>query len=332
MLFELSLIPTLALILKWGYQPERLQAGYYIILYTICASLPLLAILNIIYQESGSLRLNNSYTHSSCLVSIAFFTAFLVKLPTWGTHLWLPKAHVEAPVAGSMILAGILLKLGGYGLMKFTYITKSCNNFTLFIIASSLWGSLLVSLVCINSIDIKKLIAYSSVVHMNLLILGLFSKRMIGMKGAIIMIISHGISSPGIFAIANFNYIKTKTRNILLHNSLAPTQPPIMLAWFLLLAANIAAPPSLNLAREVLITMAILKITFFSAIPLAFITFFSAAYNLYMYSSQQGKTQSLPHQKTNSCEFLTAIIQSTLCYVLILAIPLWIWANHNFDC
>lgn len=233
-IFELSLIPTLALILKWGYQPERLQAGYYIMLYTICASLPLLAIVNMIYQSSGSLRLNKTHIlrgFNSYLVRAAFFTAFMVKLPTWGTHLWLPKAHVEAPVRGSIILAGVLLKLGGYGLMKFVFLTKTINNnLTLFLISTSLWGALLISIVCINSIDIKKLIAYSSVVHINLLILGVLSKSSIGVKGAMLMIISHGIRSPGIFAIANFNYLKTKTRNILMHKRISASQPPMTLA------------------------------------------------------------------------------------------------------
>lgn len=122
-LFEASLFPTLYLILKWGYQPERVQAGMYFLIYTICASLPLLFSVLVVGGETFNFSLENKYpffgvVDVDLLLSLGLVMAFLVKIPMWGVHLWLPKAHVEAPVRGSMILAGVLLKLGGYGLIK----------------------------------------------------------------------------------------------------------------------------------------------------------------------------------------------------------------------
>lgn len=328
MTFELSLLPTIILILKWGSQPERLQATMYFILYTICASLPLIYILFQLYLNNISFTINpnypiNSITQMNYLICICIVTAFLVKLPIWGVHLWLPKAHVEAPLRGSIILAGILLKLGGYGLLKFTelmYKTQS-PRFNL-IFAINLWGAMLIGFVCISSIDIKVLIAYSSVIHINLLVLGVIRQSIIGIIGAILIIISHGIRSPGIFTIANRNYEKTKSRNILLNKSIRITQPNIIIIWFLLISANMAAPPSLNLAREILISISVLKISFIFAIPLRLITILGGVYNLYIYSAQLGNNSNkiIPFTADSSINYIIYISQAFICYFVILLI------------
>jgi len=168
--FEASLIPTLLLIIGWGYQPERIQAGTYIILYTVAASLPLLLLLLKSISEVGSsnilLMQDRAYTVPGGLV-IFLLIAFLVKLPIYRVHLWLPKAHVEAPLVGSMILAGILLKLGGYGLYLMSFIFSSSYKYCVIylIISTRVWGGLVVTFMCLRQIDIKALVAYSSVRH-----------------------------------------------------------------------------------------------------------------------------------------------------------------------
>jgi len=180
--FETSLIPTLLLIIIWGYQPERLQAGTYLILYTISASLPLLISLLILINHNGHLNINLLFSMMplnstlSFIWSLQLSMAFLVKLPLYSTHLWLPKAHVEAPVAGSMILAGILLKLGVYGLLRIYSIFPEIPTTLLFIIIPlRVVGAILTSFICLRQTDFKALIAYSSVGHIGLLSGGIFS-------------------------------------------------------------------------------------------------------------------------------------------------------------
>lgn len=180
-LFEVSLIPTFIVILGWGYQPERLQAGIYLIIYTIRASLPLLLGLMYIYFFSGSLFIYFPVhvVNEEGLVGIwwvLIIIAFIVKIPIYLTHLWLPKAHVEAPVAGSIILAGILLKLGAYGLVRLRSLIVWANSYVVsFFISVSMWGACMTSLICLRQIDLKSLIAYSSVGHIGLVIGGVMS-------------------------------------------------------------------------------------------------------------------------------------------------------------
>nr|YP_010593062.1 NADH dehydrogenase subunit 4 [Aparapotamon gracilipedum]WAB69729.1 NADH dehydrogenase subunit 4 [Aparapotamon gracilipedum] len=291
--FEASLIPTLILILGWGYQPERIQAGIYMLFYTLVMSLPLLVCLLCIYFSGGSLIMGVSELkgESSYMMSIWYLfvvLAFLVKLPMYMFHMWLPKAHVEAPVAGSMILAGILLKLGGYGLFRVLIMFQLIS-----VKISSVWvsiglvGGFIISLMCLRQVDIKSLIAYSSVVHMGLVLCGFMIFSWWGLMGAVVIMVGHGLCSSGLFSLANMVYERVGSRSLFVSKGLLNFMPSMGMWWFILSISNMAAPPSLNMVGEISLIIGMISWSEVSIIMIMFISFFSAAYTLYMYSLSQ---------------------------------------------
>nr|YP_009540732.1 NADH dehydrogenase subunit 4 [Pleoticus muelleri]AYQ22925.1 NADH dehydrogenase subunit 4 [Pleoticus muelleri] len=297
--FESSLIPTLILILGWGYQPERLQAGVYMLFYTLFASLPLLVSLISLYMMSGSLTLGlvegiKGEGFMACIWYLISVFAFIVKLPMFLVHLWLPKAHVEAPVAGSMILAGVLLKLGGYGLIRVLPLFSEVNKSLSWLwVSISLVGGVVVSLMCLRQVDMKALIAYSSVAHMGLVLSGLVVFGWWGLNGAVVVMIGHGLCSSGLFCLANMVYERLGSRSLLISKGLMNFMPSMALWWFLLSAGNMAAPPTLNLLGEISLIISVVSWNNISMVAISLLSFFSAAYTLYMFSlSQHGKYYS----------------------------------------
>lgn len=294
--FESRLIPTFFLILGWGYQPERLQAGFYLLFYTLFASLPLLLGILFCQGDLGSLyyyRFNFDYSIN--LLYFCLILAFLVKMPIFFVHLWLPKAHVEAPVSGSIILAGVLLKLGGYGLLRVYVLIQSLSlKYNLIFYIISLIGGVLIRLVCLIQIDIKALIAYSSVAHMGIVIRGLITLSIWGFLGSYVLIIGHGLCSSGLFCLSNIVYERTGRRRFFINKGLINFIPRIALWWFLLASRNMAAPPSLNLVGEIFLLNSIISWSYLSILAIGLLSFFSAAYSLYLFAiSQHGKLFSL---------------------------------------
>nr|YP_009138350.1 NADH dehydrogenase subunit 4 [Antheraea frithi]AII03078.1 NADH dehydrogenase subunit 4 [Antheraea frithi] len=291
--FEGSLIPTLLLIIGWGYQPERIQAGLYLMFYTLFASLPLfLGIFYIFnYMNGFMIYFLKFYNLNYYLLYMSMVIAFLVKMPMYFVHLWLPKAHVEAPVSGSMILAGIMLKLGGYGLMRVLIFLQKINLKLNYIwLSISLLGGFYISLKCFCQVDIKSLIAYSSVAHMSIVIGGIMVMNYWGFNGSYILMIGHGLCSSGMFCLANISYERLHSRSMYINKGLMNFMPSMSLWWFLLLSSNMAAPPSLNLMGEISLINSLMSWSYFSMILLVLISFFSAGYSLYLFSfTQHGK-------------------------------------------
>nr|YP_010587283.1 NADH dehydrogenase subunit 4 [Allobaccha apicalis]WAB45763.1 NADH dehydrogenase subunit 4 [Allobaccha apicalis] len=294
--FECSLIPTLLLILGWGYQPERLQAGMYLLFYTLLVSLPMLVAIFYIYNNYNTMSfyLINNYNLNYMILYFSLILSFLVKMPMFLVHLWLPKAHVEAPVAGSMILAGIMLKLGGYGLLRFFFFLQILGlKYNYWFMSISLVGGVLVSFICLRQTDLKALIAYSSVAHMGIVLSGLMTMTYWGISGSYTLMIAHGLCSSGLFCLANITYERLGSRSLLINKGLMNFMPSMTLWWFLLCSSNMAAPPTLNLLGEITLLNSIVSWSVLTMMLLIFTCFFSAAYTLYLYAySQHGKLYS----------------------------------------
>lgn len=273
--FELSLIPTLMIVFFFGYQPEKLQARIYLLLYTVFSSLPLLLIFIRNKVFIGYIIHNHLWWYV-----IVITLGFRVKTPLYIVHVWLPKAHVEAPLAGSMVLAGILLKLGSYGFIIFCPLLD--NQILMIYVYLSILGSIYCSIICLRNYDIKRLIAYRSVVHIGVVTIGVVRGYEVGYKSAILMVIAHGVCSPFLFSLAYCLYYSRHSR-VITRNKGFISFPMVIFFCFMLLAINMGVPPSVNLWREVLIFLALLNFIRISLFFLFIIAFLGVIYNLFIY-------------------------------------------------
>nr|QZI85946.1 NADH dehydrogenase subunit 4 [Eocanthecona furcellata] len=287
--FEMSLIPTLFLIFGWGYQPERISAGYYLLFYTLFASLPLL--LSIFYIDSLINSLDFWFitlNDMNIYLYLSLILAFLFKMPVPFFHFWLPKAHVEAPISGSMILAAILLKLGGYGLIRvYSFVGVHSISYSFFWVSLSLWGSVIVSFLCLFQVDIKSIIAYSSVAHMSLVICGIMSYSMYGFSGSLIIMIGHGFCSSALFCLANIIYERSHSRSLFINKGYMMSMPSMTLLWFLLCSNNMSSPPSLNLLGEIYLINSVISWDYMTFILLGVLSFMSCCFSIYLFSMTQ---------------------------------------------
>nr|WNH20655.1 NADH dehydrogenase subunit 4 [Gnatholepis anjerensis] len=295
-MFEATLVPTLLLITRWGNQTERLNAGTYFLFYTLAGSLPLLVALLILQNTTGALSLLTlQYAPALPMLSTGdkiwwagCLLAFLVKMPLYGMHLWLPKAHVEAPIAGSMVLAAVLLKLGGYGMMRMMIVLEPLTKELSYpFIVLALWGVIMTGSICLRQTDLKSLIAYSSVGHMGLVAGGILIQTPWGFTGALILMIAHGLTSSALFCLANTNYERTHTRTMVLARGMQIVLPLTATWWFIASLANLALPPLPNLMGELMIITSLFNWSWFSLALTGAGTLITAGYSLYMFLMTQ---------------------------------------------
>nr|YP_009441287.1 NADH dehydrogenase subunit 4 [Eleotris picta]ATN23250.1 NADH dehydrogenase subunit 4 [Eleotris picta]ATN23263.1 NADH dehydrogenase subunit 4 [Eleotris picta] len=338
-MFEATLVPTLIIITRWGNQAERLNAGTYFLFYTLAGSLPLLVALLLLQNTAGTLSLFTlQYAPSLLMVTTAdkmwwagCLLAFLVKMPLYGVHLWLPKAHVEAPIAGSMILAAVLLKLGGYGMMRMmTVLEPLTKELSYPFIILALWGVIMTGSICLRQTDLKSLIAYSSVGHMGLVAGGILIQTPWGFTGALILMIAHGLTSSALFCLANTNYERTHSRTMVLARGLQVALPLMTAWWFIASLANLALPPLPNLMAELMIIVSLFNWSWWTIALTGAGTLITAGYSLYMFlMTQRGPLPAhiiaLPPSHTRE-HLLMALHLLPLLLLILKPELIWGWA------
>nr|YP_009243391.1 NADH dehydrogenase subunit 4 [Pholis fangi]YP_010024579.1 NADH dehydrogenase subunit 4 [Dictyosoma burgeri]AMR55796.1 NADH dehydrogenase subunit 4 [Pholis fangi]QOP64187.1 NADH dehydrogenase subunit 4 [Dictyosoma burgeri] len=338
-MFEATLIPTLIIITRWGNQTERLNAGIYFLFYTLAGSLPLLVALLLLQNSAGTLSLLTlQYSDPVQLTSYGdklwwagCLLAFLVKMPLYGVHLWLPKAHVEAPVAGSMVLAAVLLKLGGYGMIRMVVMLDPLTQELSYpFIVFALWGVIMTGSICLRQTDLKSLIAYSSVSHMGLVVGGILIQTPWGFSGALILMIAHGLASSALFCLANTNYERTHSRTMLLARGLQMVLPLMTTWWFVASLANLALPPLPNLMGEIMIITSMFNWSWWTLVLTGAGTLITASYSLYMFlMTQRGPlpTHIIALDPSHTREHLLMALHLVPLLLLVLKPELiWGWA------
>jgi NADH-quinone oxidoreductase subunit M len=287
--FEGTLLPMFLIIGIWGGK-RRIQASYKFFFYTFVGSVLMLLAIMAMYWNAGTTDIVQLLTHEfpesmQVWLWLAFFASFAVKMPMWPFHRWLPEAHVEAPTAGSVILAAILLKLGGYGFLRFSLpmFPDASAQFANFVFLLSVAAIIVTSLVALVQEDMKKLIAYSSVAHMGFVTMGIFAGNALGIQGAIFQMLSHGLVSGALFLAVGVVYDRLHTRDITAYGGLVERMPRYAFAFMVFTMANVGLPGTSGFVGEFLTMIGIFQVNTWVAFGAAFGVILSAGYALWLY-------------------------------------------------
>jgi proton-translocating NADH-quinone oxidoreductase chain M len=289
--FEAVLIPMYLIIGVWGSRERKIRAVYLFFYYTLCGSVLMLLGILYIYSVVGTLNLEYILTYNfskseQFWLWIAFFISFASKIPMFPFHIWLPEAHVEAPTVGSVLLAGILLKLGVYGFLRFslTLFPDASLFFSPFIHLMCCIGVLYASLNALRQTDLKRIVAYSSIAHMNLVVLGLFSFNSIGLEGSIFQSVSHGFVSGGMFLLVGVLYDRYHSRSLYYYSGLVHTMPIYSIFLLLFTLANIALPLTSSFVGEFLILLGVYQFNTIACFTSALGVILCGSYSLWLYN------------------------------------------------
>lgn len=289
--FEAILVPMFLMIGIWGSRERKVRAVYLFFFYTLCSSLLMLIGILYIYNIAGSLNLEylvcvNFSMAEQTFLWFAFFLSFASKIPMFPFHIWLPEAHVEAPTVGSVLLAGILLKLGVYGFLRFslTLFVEASHFFTPIIYFLCVIGVLYASLTAVRQTDLKRIIAYSSVAHMNLVTLGIFAFNVMGTEGSILQSVSHGFVSGGLFLLVGILYNRYHSRFVYFYGGLVHFMPLYATVFLLLTFANIALPGTSSFIGEFLLLAGVYLSNAAVAIVAALGVILCGGYSLWLYN------------------------------------------------
>jgi len=287
--FEAGLIPMFIIIGVWGGK-RRVYASFKFFLYTLLGSVLMLLAMMAMYWQAGTTDIPALLTHvfpvgMQYWLWFAFFASFAVKMPMWPVHTWLPDAHVEAPTAGSVILAGILLKMGGYGFLRFSLPMFPVASMDLapLVFTLSVVAIIYTSLVALMQEDIKKLIAYSSVAHMGFVTMGIFAMNQQGVQGAIFQMLSHGLVSGALFLCVGVIYDRMHTREIAAYGGLVNNMPKYATVFMIFTMANVGLPGTSGFVGEFLTLLAVFEVNTWIALFAATGVILSAAYALWLY-------------------------------------------------
>jgi len=324
--FEAVLIPMFLIIGIWGARVQKITAGYYFFFYTLVGSLLMLLSILYIFNQTGttdylSLISYNWTKKEEIFIFLAFFASLAVKIPKFPFHIWLPLAHVEAPLAGSILLAGVLIKLGSYGFIRFTLplFPYACQYFSPLIFTLAVLAIIYASLTTIRQTDLKRIIAYSSIGHMAVIMLAIFTLTITGIEGSIFLQLAHGIVSSALFIIVTILYDRHHTRIIKYYRGVTTTMPIYSSIFLFFTLANIAVPLSCNFIGEFLCLLATFEINTFIGILASLGMVLSACYALFFYNrvcfgSMSLYIKNFDNRDVNRREFyiLTPLIVLTL--------------------
>jgi proton-translocating NADH-quinone oxidoreductase chain M len=289
--FESVLLPMFLIIGVWGSRERKIRAAYQFFLYTLFGSVLMLLAILLIYFQAGTTDLQILYSTEfsekrQIILWLAFFASFAVKVPMVPVHIWLPEAHVEAPTAGSVILAGILLKLGTYGFLRFSiplFPLASCY-FTPFVYTLSILGIVYASFTTLRQIDLKKIIAYSSVAHMGFVTLGLFSLNIQGIEGSILLMLSHGFVASALFLSVGALYDRHKTRLVKYYGGCVHVMPIFSLFFLIFTLGNLSLPGTSSFVGEFLILVGTFQTNTFMTTIAATGMILGGAYSIWLYN------------------------------------------------